>query len=118
MITQYKNVPCVVKINGTTHKVEKPKNFFNKHRELNLNQIEIYYIDESISGMKEIAIALRDLEDSLNGIKREQKQTETLRECPFVYRLNCNTIFCAYSQEELDKLLASSKLCNNEKISR
>ena len=57
-------------------------------------------------------------EDSLNGIKREQKQTETLRECPFVYRLNCNTIFCAYSEEELNKLLASSKLYNNEKIFR
>ena len=27
-----------------------------------------------------------------------------------IYRLNCNTIFAAYSQEELDDLLSHSKL--------
>ena len=36
-------------------------------------------------------------------IKEKPKQ-EGLRECPFKYRVNANTVLAAYTQEDLDKL--------------
>lgn len=104
MITEYKNVPCVIKFNNEFFKVEKPKKFFNRHREMENDNVEFHYIDETITGMQNIAIALRDLEDSLKGTKREIKVQEGLQECPFKYRVNANTVLEAYTQEDLDKL--------------
>lgn len=111
MVTEYKNVPCVIKFNGEFFKVERPKKFFNRHREMENDNVEFHYIDETISGMQEIAIALRDLEDSLKGIKREPKQLDSLRECPYKYRVSFNTVLEAYTEEDLNKLKKSWGIC-------
>lgn len=103
MITEYKNIPCVVEYNNEFFKVEKPKNFFNKHREMENENVKFHYIDETITGMKEVAIALRDLEDKLKGITRTAKQPEQ-REYPFKYRVNANTVLMAYTEKDLNKL--------------
>ena len=104
MVTEYKNVPCIVKFNGEYYKAERPIKFFNKHREMENEDVEVHYIDETITGMQQIAIALRDLEDSLKGVVRQQKQADGLRECPYQYRVNQNTVLMAYTEEDLNKL--------------
>lgn len=105
MVTNYKNTPCVIKFKANFYKVEKPNKFFNKHREMENDNVEFHYIDENITGMQEIAKALQKLEDSLKGIIREEKpKQEELRSCTYQYRVNANTVLMAYTQEDLDKL--------------
>ena len=108
MVTNYKNIPCVIKFKANFYKVEKPNKFFNKHREMENDNVEFHYIDENITGMQEIAKALQKLEDSLKGIIREEKpQQEGLRSYPYQYRINRNTVLMAYTEEDLNKLKKS-----------
>ena len=104
MVNEFKKIPCVVEFNEEFFKVDKPEKFFNRHREMENDSVIIRYIDENITDRREIAIALRDLEDSLKGIVRVNKQQEGLRECPFKYRVNANTVLMAYTEEDLNKL--------------
>lgn len=104
MVTKYENVPCVIKWNNTFYKVEKPKSFFNRHREMENDDVIFYYIDKTITGMGEIARALQKLEDELTGTVREKPKQEGLRPCPYKYRVNANTVLEAYTEEDLNKL--------------
>ena len=104
MVINYDDVPCVIKYNNCLYKVEKPKKFFNKHREMNDGEVEFFYIDKTITGMREIAVALQKKEDDLNGIVRAQNKQEGLRPWTHTYRVNRNTVLCAYSEEELNNL--------------
>lgn len=103
MVNEFNDIPCVVKFNNEYYKVEKPKKFFNKHREMENENVEIHYIDSNISGMKEVALALQTLEDSLKGITRiKQVQDELV--FPYKYRININTVLEACSEEDLNNL--------------
>ena len=41
------------------------------------------------------------------GTIKEKPKQDGLRECPFKYRVNANTVLMAYTQEDLDKLKKS-----------
>lgn len=104
MVTVYKNIPCVISHKGELHKVERPKKFFNRHREMNDGEVIFHYIDENITGMKEIAQALQKIEDSIKGITRIPKDTSAELDWKYKYRLNVNTVLCAGNLEDFNKL--------------
>lgn len=104
MVTEFKNVPCVIKHNDVLYKVERPKKFFNRHREMTNESVEFYYIDETISGMQAVAQALQKIEDSLKGIIRNPKETYAQEHYKYEYRLNQNTVLCAHNLDDFNRL--------------
>lgn len=108
--------PGIIIIGEKIIKTSKIKKYIEKN---NINNYIIQYVENPSDNFAELNKQMQSLEDKYIGREQKQKQLfQDQRPYTHTYRLNCNTIFCAYSQEELNELLASSKLCNNEKISR
>lgn len=81
----------------------KVKKFIEKNK---ITNYKILYLEEQHSDFKEIERALKALENNYLGIAppKEKPKQEGLRECPFKYRVNANTVLEAYTQEDLDWL--------------
>lgn len=87
------------KITRTT----KVKKFIEKNK---LTDYKVIYLDNPSSNFKEVERSLKELENKYLGIEppKEKPKQEGLRDYPYQYRINRNTVLMAYTEEDLNKL--------------
>lgn len=71
---------------------------------MNDGEVTFHYIDESVTGMQNIAKELQRIEDELKGITRTPKQINTDIDFKYQYRLNVNTLLCAGNEDDFNRL--------------
>lgn len=101
MVTNYNDTPCVVEWNSQFFKVAKPQKFFYKHREMDDDTVKISYVTNPDRQI--IDKQLQKLEDSLRGIVRERENPDE-HHFLYEYRLNCNTVLCASTLEDFNRI--------------
>lgn len=80
----------------------------NVHKWISKNNPEEYtikYLDPIPEDFRQVEKSLQEMVDKEQGIVRKEKQIfQEQRPYTHTYRVNVNTVLCAYSQEDLDKL--------------
>lgn len=96
------NLPGIIILQNSIVKTTKVKKWLDK------NTPEVFtvkYLDPIPSDFKEIEKSLQEMVDKEQGIVRKEKQIfPEQRPYTHTYRINVNTVLCAYSQEDLDRL--------------
>lgn len=102
MSNELMDFPGII-ITDKVTRTTKVKKFIEKNK---LTNYKIIYLDNPPSDFREIERALKMLENNYLGIGpiKEKPKQEGLRDCPYKYRLNRNTVLEAYSEEDLNKL--------------
>lgn len=102
MIQELLNTPGLV-ITDKVTRTTKVKKFIEKNK---LSNYKIIYLENPSADFKEVERSLKELENKYLGLGelKEKPKTEEQRPYTHTYRINRNTVLCAYSQEDLDKL--------------
>ena len=97
------NRPGIIKYEGKISSSSKVKSFIEKRK---ITNYEVFYIDNPSADFKILNRQLQELLNKYEGKEppKEKPKQEGLRECPFKYRVNANTVLEAYTQEDLDRL--------------
>ena len=97
------NTPGIIILPNTIIKTTKVKKWLDKNKP---ESFSVKYLNPIPSDFKEVEKSLQALIDQEQGIvKTKEKQIfSEQREYTYTYRVNVNTILCAYSQEDLDRL--------------
>ena len=95
--------PGIIIVDDKVSRTTKVKKFVEKNK---LTSYQIIYLEKECKDFKEVERALKELEANYLGETppKEKPKPEGLRECPFKYRVNTNTVLEAFTQEDLDKL--------------
>ena len=82
----------------------KVKKYIEKNK---VTDYKIMYLTKACTDFKEVERSLKEMESEYLGLGKlkEKPKEDGPRAYTHTYRLNQNTILCAYSQEDLDKLL-------------
>lgn len=97
------NIPGIIKHEGKVFSSSKIKSFIEKR---NLTNYDIVYVQNPSEDFKILNRQLQELVNKHSGKEppKEKPKQEGLRECPYQYRLNQNTVLMAYTEEDLNKL--------------
>jgi hypothetical protein len=101
-----KNSPGVIIMPDKTVRTTKVLKWLEKNKP---ETFSIHYLDPIPSDFKEVEKNLKELENALLGLNpiKEKPVFEGQRPYTHTCRVNVNTVLCAYSQEDLDKLKMS-----------
>jgi hypothetical protein len=101
-----KNLPGVIVMPDKTVRTTKVLKWLEKNKP---NIFSIHYLDPVPADFRDVEKNLKELENTLLGLEpiKEKPVFEGQRPYTHTYRVNVNTVLCAYSQEELDKLKKS-----------
>lgn len=97
------NKPGIVITDGNINKTSKVKNYIEKNK---IKQFSIRYVENPSDNFAELNRQLQELENECKGIDppKEKPKQEGLRECPYKYRINANTVLEAYTEDDLNLL--------------
>ena len=100
------NSPGIIILQDSIVKTTKVKKWLDK------NTPEVFtvkYLDPIPTDFRDVEKGLKELENTLLGLGpiKEKPAFEGQRPYTHTYRVNVNTILCAYSQEDLDRLKAN-----------
>jgi hypothetical protein len=96
---ELKNNPGLVITPDVVKRTTKVKNFIEKKK---LNTFKIVYLENPPVDYKELERALKEFEDKYTGKNVMQKEKEIFNnQSPkYEYRINCNTVLKAYTEEQ------------------
>lgn len=102
---EFKDAPGLIVLSkNEVVKTPKVKKWIDKH---NPTVYKILYLENPSNNFKELEKQLCDMEKKYFGVEiSETKPKNTSEQRPYThtYRVNVNTVLCAYSQEDLDRL--------------
>ena len=102
---EFKDAPGLIVLSkNEVVKTPKVKKWIDKH---NPTVYKILYLENPSNNFKELEKQLCDMEKKYFGVEISEtkpKNTSEQRQYTHTYRVNVNTILCAYSQEDLDRL--------------
>lgn len=97
------NEPGIVIYNNKVTPTSKVKKFIEKNQ---LKEYSLKYVENPSPDFKILNKQLQDLVDEHLGIQRIKKPEipKNNSEYEYTFRLNSNSVLCAHSKEDLDKL--------------
>ena len=96
------NTPGIIISPAGIVKTTKVKKWLDKNR---ISNYTVKYLDPIPEDFRLVEKSLQDMIDKEQGVTRKEKPVfEDQRPYTHVYRVNSNTVLCAYSQEDLDAL--------------
>lgn len=97
------NIPGVIKYDDKIFPSSKVKSFIEKKK---ITDYEVFYVENPSEDFKILNRQLQELVNKCSGKEppKEKPKQEGLRECPYQYRVNRNTVLMAYTEEDLNKL--------------
>jgi hypothetical protein len=98
----------IIEYDGVLHRTPNVEKFLGKHREMDKTKVILHLVPEHIINRADIDRALSEIEAKLKGTTiKDRIVKDEPRPYTHTYRVNVNTVLCAYSQEDLDKLKMS-----------
>jgi hypothetical protein len=95
----------IIEYEGALYRTPNVEKFLGKHREMDKSKVSIHAVPDNITNRADIDRTLSEIEAKLKGISIKDKIVkDEQRPYTHTYRVNVNTVLCAYSQEELDRL--------------
>lgn len=94
--------PGIIILKDRIAKSPKVKKWISKN---NPSEYKVIYLEKDITDRSQLDRELKILENTYLGIDTKQKETIEQRPYRYVYRSNLNTIYCAYTLEDLYRLL-------------
>lgn len=97
------NTPGIIILPNTIIKTTKVKKWLDKNKP---ELFSVKYLNPIPSDFKEVEKSLQALIDQEQGVVKTKEKQILPEQRPYThtYRINVNTILCAYSQEDLDRL--------------
>ena len=97
------NTPGIIILPNTIIKTTKVKKWLDKNKP---ELFSVKYLNPIPSDFKEVEKSLQALIDQEQGVVKTKETQIFPEQRPYThtYRVNVNTILCAYSQEDLDRL--------------
>lgn len=102
------NTPGIIILPNGIVKTTKVKKWVDKN---NPDNYTVKYLDPIPKDFRLVEKSLQDMIDKEQGITRKEKPVfEDQRPYTHIYRVNTNTVLCAYSQDDLDRLKKNWKI--------
>ena len=94
--------PGIIIMQDKVVRTTKVKKWISKN---NPSSYEVRYLKLIPSDFKEVERELKNLENEYLGLDKVKiKPKEEQREYPYVYRVNSNTVICAYNEKDFNNL--------------
>lgn len=95
--------PGIVIYEGKTTRTTKVKKFVQKNQ---IKEYNVIYLENPSSDFKEVERALKELENNYLGLGSLKEKPKVEKDTPYQYeyRINANTVLCAYNEEQFNLL--------------